>query len=107
MWALSASLPHRKKRQLHDKNPCCPPTPQKCCSKNSFSFSSVNSSLVLKPGKKTNKKKLAFVLSHTKPNKQRQGLNLYGPFIHMAGDLRRWVHTLTTVLNSILKWPFL
>ena len=32
----------------------------------------------------------------TKPNKQRQGLNLYGSFIQMAGDLRRWrVHTLT------------
>ena len=35
----------------------------------------------------------------TKPNKQRQGLNLYGSFIQMAGDLRRWrVHTLTDYL---------
>ena len=34
-------------------------------------------------------------LSHTKPNKQRQKLNLYGCFIQMAGDLRRqWVCTL-------------
>ena len=32
----------------------------------------------------------------TKPNKQRQGLNPYGRFIQMAGELRRWqVHTLT------------
>ena len=32
----------------------------------------------------------------TKPNKQWQWLNLYGLFIQMAGDLRRWrVHTLT------------
>ena len=32
----------------------------------------------------------------TKPNKQRQGLNPYGRFIQMAGDLRRWrVHILT------------
>ena len=32
----------------------------------------------------------------TKPSKQRQGLNLYGWFIQMAGDLRRRrVHTLT------------
>ena len=32
----------------------------------------------------------------TKPSKQRQGLNLYGRFIQMAGDLRRWqAHTLT------------
>ena len=35
----------------------------------------------------------------TKPNKQRQGLNLYWSFIQMAGDLRRWrVHTLTDYL---------
>ena len=31
----------------------------------------------------------------TKPNKQRQGLNFYGRFIQMAGDLTWWVHTLT------------
>ena len=32
----------------------------------------------------------------TKPSKQRQGLHLYGRFIQMAGDLRRWqAHTLT------------
>ena len=32
----------------------------------------------------------------TKPNKQWQRLNLYGSFIQMAGDLRRWwVHSLT------------
>ena len=32
----------------------------------------------------------------TNPNKQRQGLYLYGRFIQMASDLRRWrVHTLT------------
>ena len=32
----------------------------------------------------------------TKPNKQRQRLNLYGHFVQMAGDLRRWwFHTLT------------
>ena len=32
----------------------------------------------------------------TKPNKQRQGLNPYGSFIQMAGNLRRWrVHTPT------------
>ena len=32
----------------------------------------------------------------TKPNKQWQWLNLYGRFIQMARDLRRWwVHTLT------------
>ena len=36
----------------------------------------------------------------TKPNKQRQGLNLYGHFIQLAGDLRRWrVHTLTDHLK--------
>ena len=32
----------------------------------------------------------------TKHNEQRQRLNLYGRFIQMASDLRRWwVHTLT------------
>ena len=32
----------------------------------------------------------------TKPNKQRQGLNLYGHFIQTVGDLRSWqAHTLT------------
>ena len=40
----------------------------------------------------------------TKPNKQRQGLNLYGRFIQMAGDLRRWrVHTLTDHLVFSLQ----
>ena len=34
--------------------------------------------------------KSAFVLPvTTRTNKQRQGLNLYGRFIQMAGDLRR------------------
>ena len=39
----------------------------------------------------------------TKPNKQRQRLNLCGHFIHKAGDLRRWrVRTLT----DQLAFPF-
>ena len=52
----------------------------------------------------TRKKPLAFVLSHTEPNKQRQGLNLYGYFIQMAGNLRRWrVHTLMDHLKFHFK----
>ena len=40
----------------------------------------------------------------TKPNEQRQGLNLYGFFIQMAGELRRWrVHTLTDHLKFHFK----
>ena len=39
-------------------------------------------------------------LSRTKPNRQRQGLNLYGHFIQMVGDLRRQqVCTLTDHLK--------
>ena len=36
-------------------------------------------------------KRCSCCLSHTKPNKQRQGLNHYGRFIQMASDLRRLV----------------
>ena len=43
-------------------------------------------------------------LSPTRPNQQREGLNLYGPFIQKAGDLRRrWVSTLTDGLKSHFK----
>ena len=43
-------------------------------------------------------------LSQTKPNEQRQGLNLYGRFIQMASDLIRWrVHTLTDHLKFHVK----
>ena len=43
-------------------------------------------------------------LSHTDPNKQREGLNLYGSLIWMTGNLRRqWVHTLKNHLKFHFK----
>ena len=48
------------------------------------------------------------LLSPTRPNKQRQGLHLYGHFTQMAGDLRRWwVCTLTDHLTFHFKLTFL
>ena len=50
-------------------------------------------------------KTLAFGLpTTTKPNQQRQGLNLSGHFIQMASDLRTWqVRTLTDHLKFHVK----
>ena len=52
--------------------------------------------------------KPAFVLPVTTiTNKQRQGLNLYGRFIQMTGDLGRWrVCTLTDCLPFPFKSAF-
>ena len=44
----------------------------------------------------------------TRPNKQRQELNLYGRSIQMAGDLRKWqIHTLTDHLVISFQAKFL
>ena len=66
-----------------------------------FGFLEVSTNEILKP------EQSGFVLPvTTRSNKQRQGLNSYGHFIQMAGDLRRWWLTYPKRPSYISSQPF-